>query len=242
MTFLIIILNLLFPSLPNGLEYIHVNKDITALRIDPEHYEFEIAACDEWGPLSAPGWVFEEGFVAVTNAGMFDFDFKPVGMSKINGKVIKSHNVSSYKMVFAIGDKPRLIDLANEEFNKEEFHSYFQSIRMISSDGRNVWGKQEKKWSMACIAEDAEGRILFIHSRTPFPVHDFINQLQQSDLGIVKAMYLEGGPEASLYVKSGDFEAKHIGSYETGFNENDDNNEFWKIPNIIGVKPKITSK
>jgi hypothetical protein len=51
-------------------------------------------------------------------------------------------------------------------------------------------------------------------------------------------MYLEGGPEASLYVKDGDFEAMHIGSYETGFNENDDNHTFWALPNIIGVRRK----
>lgn len=223
--------------IPTGLEYIQVNEHITALRIDPEHYELEIAACDEWGPKTVKEWVEEDEFVAVINAGMFDFDFKPVGMSKINGKIIKNHNVSSYKMVFATGgDRPRLIDLENEEFNKADYHSYIQSIRMISSDGRNVWSRQDKKWSTACIAEDDKGRILFIHSRTPFPVHDFINQLQQSGLGIVKAMYLEGGPEASLYIKAGDLEAEHIGSYETGFNENDDNKRFWKIPNVIGVR------
>ena len=26
-----------------------------------------------------------------------------------------------------------------------------------------------------------------------------------------------------------------VGSYETGFNENDDNNSAWLIPNVIGI-------
>ena len=238
MILLLIFFSLTIPPLPQGLAYIQVNDHITALRIDPEYYEFEIASSKDYYANNAKEWAEEKNYIAVTNAGMFDMEHKPVGMSKIDGEVVKSHNVSSYKMAFAIGEKPRLIDLVNEEFNKEDYHSYFQSIRMISSDGRNVWSKQDKKWSTACIAEDDNGRILFVHSRTPFPVHDFINQLQNSNLGIVKAMYLEGGPEASLYIKTEDFEAEHIGSYETGFNENDDNDEFWELPNVIGVKRK----
>jgi hypothetical protein len=43
-------------------------------------------------------------------------------------------------------------------------------------------------------------------------------------------MYPEGGPKASLYVKHEDIEAEHVGSYETDFNENDDNNKILVTP------------
>jgi hypothetical protein len=46
---------------------------------------------------------------------------------------------------------------------------------------------------------------------------------------------LEGGPEASLYLKHNKTILKRVGSYETDFNENDSNNEFWPIPNVIGL-------
>ena len=39
--------------------------------------------------------------------------------------------------------------------------------------------------------------MLFIHARSPWDMHDFIVNLQKLPLGIVRAMYLEGGPEAS---------------------------------------------
>ncbi len=54
-------------------------------------------------------------------------------------------------------------------------------------------------------------------------------------------MYLEGGPEASLHVQTPGKTVRRIGSYETGFNENDDNDRYWGLPNVIGVvapKPK----
>ena len=51
-------------------------------------------------------------------------------------------------------------------------------------------------------------------------------------------MYLEGGPETSLYVSVNGTVIQKFGSYETGFNENDENNRFWLLPNIIGVTKK----
>ncbi len=31
------------------------------------------------------------------------------------------------------------------------------------------------------------------------------------------------------------FGSAGIGSYETGFNENDDNARYWRLPNVIGI-------
>ncbi len=95
--------------------------------------------------------------------------------------------------------------------------------------------KSEKIWSAAALAVDGEGRVLFIHARSPWDMHDFIVNLQKLPLGIVRAMYLEGGPEASLAVQTGGVSYVAVGSYETGFNENDANTRQWELPNVIGV-------
>ena len=47
-------------------------------------------------------------------------------------------------------------------------------------------------------------------------------------------MYVEGGPEASLYVKVGGEVVSEVGSFETGFFESDANQVFWPLPNVIG--------
>jgi hypothetical protein len=51
-------------------------------------------------------------------------------------------------------------------------------------------------------------------------------------------MYLEGGPEASFYLNHTNQSFQKMGSYESGFNENNTNNVYWEIPNIIGIKRK----
>ncbi len=75
-----------------------------------------------------------------------------------------------------------------------------------------------------------------IHSRSPWAMHDFVEMVSELNLNLLGLIYLEGGPEASLYVNG--FTEKHslIGSYETGFFESDDNDRFWPIPNVIGVR------
>ena len=77
---------------------------------------------------------------------------------------------------------------------------------------------------------------MFIHSRTPYRMADFNKMIAEPELGLAGVMYVEGGPEASLYVKTESGEVREIGSWETGFS-GASNNRFWHIPNVIGFEP-----
>ena len=63
---------------------------------------------------------------------------------------------------------------------------------------------------------------------------EFNRLLLASDLDIVRAMHVEGGPEASLSPR-GPFRADHCGSDETGLFEHDANTVQWELPNVLGV-------
>jgi hypothetical protein len=63
-------------------------------------------------------------------------------------------------------------------------------------------------------------------------------ELLKSDIGLVAAQHLEGGPEVQLYLHVGKVEQELIGSFETCFNEDDDNVVAWPIPNVLGIRPK----
>ena len=65
--------------------------------------------------------------------------------------------------------------------------------------------------------------------------------LASPNLEMASAMHVEGGPEASLYVSVGGAVVREMGSYETGFMANDDNHDFWPIPNVLGVVPRPAS-
>jgi hypothetical protein len=66
-------------------------------------------------------------------------------------------------------------------------------------------------------------------------MHDFINILLAHDeeLHIRYMLYTEGGPESGIIIRGNgikDLPFKRVGSFETGFWENDSNDSFWKLP------------
>ena len=93
-------------------------------------------------------------------------------------------------------------------------------------------------WGQAAVAQDKEGRLLFLFVREGQQMSDFNRLLLASDLGVVRAMHVEGGPEASLSIHTPTLRLDLAGSYETGFTENDDNAAQWPIPNVLGVVGK----
>jgi hypothetical protein len=137
------------------------------------------------------------------------------------------------------GDLPaaRIVDRGCEDFEalRPQYRTLVQSIRMIDCRRNNVWSQQPRKWSTAAIGIDTHGRVLFLFTRSPYSTHDFIGMLLKLPLDLVRAMYVEGGPEAQLYVKAGSFELEKFGSFETGFFESDTNDRAWPIPNVVGV-------
>ncbi len=77
--------------------------------------------------------------------------------------------------------------------------------------------------------------MLFIFSRSPYSMFEFNNSLLDLPIEIECAQHLEGGPEASLYLNYNGVKIESVGSYETGFNENDENNTYWPVPNVLGI-------
>jgi hypothetical protein len=85
------------------------------------------------------------------------------------------------------------------------------------------------------VAIDREGRLLFLFTRAGLSMHDLMEQILSTSLGVVRAMHVEGGPEASLSIHAGGVDLDLAGSYETGFFEDDTNGRQWELPNVLGV-------
>jgi hypothetical protein len=135
----------------------------------------------------------------------------------------------------------RILDRSCEDADAlaRDYRVVVQSIRMIDCARRNVWAPQPRKWSTACVGTDAQGRVLLIHVRAAHATHDLIDVLLRLPLGLQRLMYVEGGPEASLYVKAGGkVVVSEVGSFETGFFETDANAAFWPLPNVIAFAAK----
>jgi uncharacterized protein YigE (DUF2233 family) len=225
---------------------IHGDSLVRVLRIDPSRFDLVLmnaSAKPDGTSKTARQWANAGGLVAAINASMYQTDYKTsVALMQTaghvnNSRLSKDNAVLAFDPIGADLPRVQIIDRKCQDLAKlrTQYRSLVQNIRMISCEGKNVWSQQKRRWSTAAVGIDRSGHVLFIHSRSPYSTHDFINVLLKLPLELKNAMYVEGGPEAQLFVRSGEREIQWVGSYETGLNEANNNQAAWPIPNVIGV-------
>jgi len=226
---------------------------VTIVRVDARQNLFRLLSAPLEGlaePPSAPEWVERTGVLGVINAGMFQGDGRtPVGYARAGGRVVngrwnKDNAVFVAEPDDAARPAARILDRTCDDVPRQipSYRVVLQNIRMLDCQGRNVWAQQARRWSTACVGADADGRILLVHVRAPFTTHDLIDVLRALPLRLTRLMYVEGGPEASLYLKvGGEVVVSEMGSFETGFFESDDNRRFWPLPNMLGFAPRTNA-
>jgi len=219
------------------------DSKIRVLRIDPHRFELRLlnsSAPGQGKPLTARDWSHRNKLVAVINASMYDADNRTSMGMMLTQKHTNNPRLNRDKAILAFdpqspGMAPvKLIDRECDDLDawKGHYGTLVQSIRMISCKGENVWAASEDPWSIAAVGVDRRGRVLFIHSRSPYTPHDLIENLLSLPLDLAGAMYAEGGPEAQLYVRSGQREIELLGSHGTSLFGSD---RAWPVPNVIGV-------
>jgi exopolysaccharide biosynthesis protein len=224
---------------------------ITILRIDPNLWSLEfigLSLDDGYSALTARQWSKAHRLTAAINAGMFGTDYSThIGYLRFRNHV-NNDNVNAYQSVAAFDPRRdglpqfHIFDLDSPGISMQsilqDYASAVQNLRLIKRPGQNQWSQQEKTWSEAALGEDESGRILFIFCRSPYSMHDLNNELLGLGIGVVSAQHLEGGPQAQLYINTGEMELEISGSHGTSFRDNDDISMAWPIPNVLGVRPR----
>jgi hypothetical protein len=226
------------------------DSKLVVARFDPALFEVRLLSSKLLGLDQNPTareWVEAHGLVAAVNASMYRDDHRTSVAYMRDGDRVNNGRWSKDNAVLAAGPREaglapiRILDRTCEDVPAlaARYRIVVQNIRMLDCAGRNTWAKQNRRWSTACVGTDGTGRVLLIHCRSPYPTHDLVEMLRSLPLDLKRLMYVEGGPEASLYVKvAGRVVVSRVGSYETGFLEHDENREFWPIPNVIGLLPR----
>ena len=136
----------------------------------------------------------------------------------------------------------RIFDLDSPGVSMEtilrDYASAVQNLRLIKRPGRSRWLQQKQTWSEAALGEDEEGRILFMFCRSPYTMHDLNTELLGLDIGLVSAQHLEGGPQAQLYIDTGEVAIELSGSHGASYRVNSEVARAWPIPNVLGVRPR----
>ncbi len=227
------------------------DSKLTIIKINPNKFDFELLTATQYGKISRPvnEWADSFNLNVVINAGMYE-----LSNGLINRGYMKSydhHNNATfnpnYNSMIALNPKDTtdhrftILDLKCDTWEqvKSDYHCYSQGMRMIDCNGEALsWNKRNQSCSMLIAAKDAQGNIYYIFSRSPYTHNQMIGFMMDFPFELTNAIYLEGGPETSLYVKIGDTVIERIGSYVSQTYPRDDNDHFWPLPNVIGLRVK----
>lgn len=186
---------------------------IRVLRFDTGHYDFRLfSARWEDGPVpSMREWAANKDLAAAINACMYHKDGKTsTGYMRSGEQVNNGRIVSRYGAFFVAGPRvpglPRAAVLDRERDDWQNllplYDTVVQNFRLMAPGGKQVWPEKGPEHAIAAIAEDMNGRILFLFCPDPASVHDFVTALNaHQNLNLNSAMYVEGGSEASLLLR-----------------------------------------
>jgi hypothetical protein len=217
------------------------------VRVDPSQAAIRVrmAAQLDGRPRTAREWCDNPRVVAVINAGMYDRDLSThIGFLRVGERIGSARWVRNYQSILLLGARRPGLPAATirdllPDGRAADFDGYdtvIQNLRLIRDPAVNVWTQSDRRWSETAIALDRQGRILFLFCRSPYTMHDFNALVTALPLGVMRAMHVEGGPEASLSVRGPGIEVDLAGSYETGFNPSDDSKRQWPLPNVVTVE------
>ncbi len=223
---------------------------IRVVRVDPARFQFKLLSASaepDRKPLSARAWAKQKGLAAAINASMFQKDYlSSIALLRTAEHTNNAH-ASRDKTYLVYGPKDgkppaaRLLDRECDDVKRllPRFDAVVQDIRMLSCKGKTVWAQQPgKSWSIAAIGEDEAGRILLLHGRSPFTVHDFVEHVKALPLAVKRLMYADGGIPAALYVNAGGTEVDVVGGYNEAAGQTSGSNIPTPLPNVLGVLPR----
>ncbi|AEA44794.1 hypothetical protein [Fluviicola taffensis] len=227
------------------------DSKLTILKIDPKQVEFDLFTASAMDSISRPVnfWADTMNLSIVFNAGMYDLA-KPL----ISRGLLKSgdhHNQFSYKEGWNVMFAMNPLDSANAnnavvydmqcipfDSIQHKYQSFAQGLRMLDCSGNPMNWKKNQSCSMLVCAHDDQENLIVIFNRSPFSQNQLIGFMKQFPTPLHNAIYMEGGPETSLYISIGDFCLQKVGSYVSGTYPKDTNETFWRLPNVIGIRVK----
>lgn len=248
-------------TLLKGLYYAEINNPypskisdniISLVKINPALFDMDVYACTAYDslPRKVSEWSEQYNLNVVINAGMYNIANGIIAQGYMKSK--KSCNNATFKGSFnamavcnpidTLLPLFDIVDIEQEAYQSflKQYQTAFQSIRMIDHAGKQVvWKPKRLIYSSMCVlAMDDCHQIILVFSRSPLSANQMSELLLNIPLKVQSAMYLEGGPECNLYIRTADTLILKIGSYVSTTFPTDTNSRAWHLPNVIGFKAK----
>ena len=218
---------------------------IDMLRIDPALFRFSVHSVSAEGPAphSLAAWAEQHDLALAINASMYLPDHTTsTGYLRYGAHVNNPRIHSKFGAFFvAEPDTPDLPPAAilDRECDpwEERLPRYMlvvQNYRLIDTEGRALWLPGGPEHSIAAVGQDRQGHILFIHCRVPMTGEAFAAALLRMPLALRSLMYVEGGSQAAMLVRSPKLRRLWLGQSSITFLHPPENGA--ALPNVLGVQ------
>ena len=201
-------------------------------------------------PLTADAWATHLKAPMVFNAGQYDENMKHLGWLKSEGQWLTRHRKKQWmglllsgpvdQSVWArIGDlealDSKIVERYDHALQSMMLFDHTQSIRVRDTD---------RAACRSILAEDTQGRLLFVQTQGAVTLADLARWLLSTDLNLVRAMNLDGGIESQIAIKTPEFQLSMYGHYGTQNSAipGTEGMVRYPIPVIVEVRPLQLAK
>lgn len=216
------------------------------LRIDPKEYTFSVLTVPPDEEARSLGdWADRDQLAAVINASMYLPDGRTsTGYLRSGEQVNNSRIVTRFGAFFVAGpntpDMPgaALLDRTEDPWEAllPQYSMVVQNYRLISAGRRLLWNPGGPQHSIAAVGRDGTGAILFVHCREPLTGVDFGTLLLALPIDIRLVMYVEGGSQAGLLIRTQQLTQTWMGRHPVDLWTS--GNEQAPLPNVIGIRKR----
>lgn len=236
------------PGLSFGEFQLNENETrLSALRIDPVRFDFLLCAASRDGrpARTLNDWGEQYDLTAAINASMYLPDGSTsTGYMRHGEHVNNKRLVQRFGAFFVAGPNDARLPAAaildrDDPLWRQRIDQYslvIQNYRMINAERRILWSPGGPLYSISAVAQDGDGQILFLHCREPVEAYTFAQQLLHLPLNVRTVMYVEGGAQAGLLVRSASLRRELAGRSAADFLVT--GNIKAVLPNVLGVRRK----
>jgi hypothetical protein len=211
------------------------SAEIGVLRIDPQRFRLRVRHHSELSGEEPPNvieWRARTDAVAVFNAGQYYPDYRYMGLLVSGGRVLSDRMHPEFKAALvaepdggttrasAAGARrrARVVDLLDEAIDPESpgWREVAQSFMLFDRQGRVRVRKTERIANRTVVAEDRRGRLLVMTTEGGYTLWELAQLLRDGPLEPTQALSMDGGAEAKLVVKDGDFAYASFGPWQGG--------------------------
>ncbi len=220
---------------------------VLALRFDGKvelaPYHFASEGLD--APITISDWAERLHAPVVFNAGQYDENLAHLGWLKRDGEWIVPHLHAAWQALLLSGPVDgaawaRIVDLSQADGSVEKrYRQAIQSMMLVDDSGRARVRRSTKSACRTVVAEDTHGRILVMVTEGAVILADLAGWLTRQDLGIVRAMNLDGGLESQLAVNTPRLSFTFYGQHNTGLQGG---RLPHGIPTVIAVRPRAGAR